>query len=576
MNRKVFYPARRIAIIFLIIGMLWIIFTDRLVQLISQDLLTATLYQNLKGGFFVLIVAFILYRLILSELKQQHLLSAELRQSHKKYASLFNNLNDGAVLHELNGTQGTGQIIELNNTICRLSGYKRDDLSRMNIFQLFIKEDHEKLNALLEKIRKEFHMIMELTLIAEDGLLIDTELSSHLFTYSDREVILTVVRDIRERKKADRQLKEAFRFNASVLNSISEGLLVLDPHLECQIWNRAMEELTGISASQASHKHILQILPFLDKTDLKQAMQEALDGVCSLTKGVSCEINGKKVWIRSIWSPNISAEAEVIGVIGILQDITRDKLAALELQAQKEKAEESDRLKSAFLANISHEIRTPLNGILGFSELLAEEDASRQKIVYADIIRKNVRQLLQIISDIIDISHIESSQLAITENEVSLAVLLDEIKAILDSILPENGSDITLKHKHELPQEIDLIRTDGERIKQVMHHLLSNAVKFTSHGSIETGCSVEDHSMLRLYVKDSGIGIPEEEQSMIFEPFRQGKRHYTGELGGTGLGLAIARGIVKAMGGEMELESSPGHGSCFSFWIPIRTTQTGS
>lgn len=236
-----------------------------------------------------------------------------------------------------------------------------------------------------------------------------------------------------------------------------------------------------------------------------------------------------------------------------------------ELEAAKEKAEESDRLKTAFLANMSHEIRTPLNGIMGFSELLIKNDSATKKVQYVNTIQQSCDQLLRIIDSVLDISLIEAGQLAIHKTKVDVKDKLDYIYNIYESRFREKGVQLI---KSDSPAEIESIYVDEVKFSQVLSNLISNALKFTPEGIVEYGMERIDGA-LQFYVKDSGIGIPKNKHSIIFERFRQVDESSTRTYGGTGLGLPIAKSFVEAMGGKIWLESTLEKGSTFYFSLPI-------
>ncbi|PKQ64191.1 hypothetical protein BZG02_05030 [Labilibaculum filiforme] len=242
----------------------------------------------------------------------------------------------------------------------------------------------------------------------------------------------------------------------------------------------------------------------------------------------------------------------------------------VELEKAKEKAVESDLLKSAFLANMSHEIRTPMNSIIGFSDLLGEPNLTlekRQK--YLKLVQSSSEHLLQIIDDIIDISKLESNQLKISKKSCPLNELLYEIKESQSMIkIVRAKSDILLQLN--IPKDTDnlMINCDPTRFRQIVYNLVSNAYKYTNTGFVEIGYSVSNtNSMVHVYVKDTGFGIHPEMFQLIFERFRQIENKNLQE--GTGIGLSISKGLVHLLGGEIWIESKVDEGSTFHFTIPI-------
>lgn len=243
-----------------------------------------------------------------------------------------------------------------------------------------------------------------------------------------------------------------------------------------------------------------------------------------------------------------------------------------ELLKAKEKAEESDRLKTAFLQNMSHEIRTPMNAIMGFSELLVKHYNNKPKLEkYSEIINRRCYDLLDIINDILDIAKIESGQLTAIQEECNLNVLFDELKAFFSEYQKRIGKQ-HIKFNLEAFSETSetIVVTDRVKLKQIFINLISNAFKFTENGTIEGGFTVDENRNLLFFVTDTGIGIPCDKQQLIFERFAQVEHDSSRIYGGTGLGLSIVKGLVNILGGEIFLESETGKGSKFSFTIPYK------
>jgi signal transduction histidine kinase/ActR/RegA family two-component response regulator len=242
-----------------------------------------------------------------------------------------------------------------------------------------------------------------------------------------------------------------------------------------------------------------------------------------------------------------------------------------ELVKAKDKAEESDKLKTAFLANMSHEIRTPMNGILGFAEMLNDNSLSpfnRKK--YLEIINSNGKMLINLIDDIIDFAKIESGQVNIVQDDISLNNLMNVVHStFLTSRLKKDKSRVKIITKKSFPDEKSYIRTDPIRLRQILMNLVGNAIKFTHKGFIEFGYELVENKMLQFYVKDTGIGISGDKLQIIFERFMQADSSPSRKYGGSGLGLAISRGLVELAGGKMWAESTPEVGSVFYFTLPF-------
>ena len=254
-------------------------------------------------------------------------------------------------------------------------------------------------------------------------------------------------------------------------------------------------------------------------------------------------------------------------LLAIVRDITTRKNLEKSLMKAKEKAEESDRLKSAFLANTSHEIRTPMNAIVGFSKLLDSENLSlnKRREYIKNIVEKGY-QLLQIINDIIDVSKIEANQLNINKSSFSLNEMMNEI---YQEFLEES------KNKDNIEFSVDkesangsYIKMDQNRLKQILSNLLSNAFKYTDEGKIVFGYQLKDQETIMFYVKDTGIGIDKDKHHIIFDSFRKSDNSTTRIYGGTGLGLSISKALVELMGGNIWVESTLNKGAEFYFTLP--------
>ncbi|MDH6313210.1 signal transduction histidine kinase [Parabacteroides sp. PFB2-10] len=269
------------------------------------------------------------------------------------------------------------------------------------------------------------------------------------------------------------------------------------------------------------------------------------------------ESKNKVRWLRCTLTSKKDPVNDHIELIGVSYDITELK----EMILAKDKAEALDRLKSAFLANMSHEIRTPLNSIIGFSDLLVETRDEEEKQEYISIIRHNNELLLKIVSDVLDLSNIESGTMVFDMREVSAHKLCKEVARSFNSkeIPPE------IEIKVDPMYEDHVIYTDADRVKQVLENFVTNSLKFTRKGTITIGCEYQEDETLLFYVKDTGIGISPENIDSIFDRFVK----VDSFAQGTGVGLSICKSLIEGMGGTIGVDSEPGRGSCFWFTLPI-------
>ena len=288
--------------------------------------------------------------------------------------------------------------------------------------------------------------------------------------------------------------------------------------------------------------------------------------------------SGEYSWFESTGSYYFDETGTMQGAVMASRNITERKQAEealslqnIELKLAKEKAVESDRLKSVFLANLSHEIRTPMNGIMGFADLLKNPDLSGEsQLKYIEIIEASSKRMLNIISDLIDISRIESGQTKISIELTPIHMVLNHLVSFFSPEAETKGIQIICNNL--LPKENYLFETDKTKLTQIISNLIKNALKFTKQGQIEFGCSKMNDSIL-FYVKDTGIGIRKELIDKIFSRFDQGDFIHTINHDGLGLGLSISKAYVEILGGLLKVESEPDEGSNFYFTLPYKFTE---
>ena len=323
-----------------------------------------------------------------------------------------------------------------------------------------------------------------------------------------------------------------------------------------------LDEVVGVY----THMHPEDRKRFLDFYDeVRDGKRRHFQGEMRIRRpGTKNEWN----WVSSnVMVTNYKPEENEIEIIGINYDITELKETEAELIQARDKAEMMDRLKSAFLANMSHEIRTPLNAIVGFSDLLVETEELEERQEYIKIVRENNELLLQLISDILDLSKIEAGTFEFTNGDVDVYLLCEDI---VRSMRMKAKEEVELVLDNHLP--VCHVISDRNRIHQVISNFVNNAMKFTSEGSIHVGYQLKD-SELEFYVEDTGIGIEKEQLPHIFERFVKLNTF----VHGTGLGLSICQSIVEQLGGRIGVDSEKGKGSRFWFTIPgvIVTEEVG-
>ncbi len=413
------------------------------------------------------------------------------------------------------------------------------------------------------------------------GSFYDSVFSPQFDKYGEVENVVGLSVDVTEQKKAEEAVALERVYFQQLFQSAAEGILLLDNNQRVIKINSEFTHIFGFTEEEIAGEPILQhIVPESLVSESNSIFGKLKEGGAVSFETLRRSKNGSMVNVSLLAKP-IFFKGEQIAVYVIYRDITARKrteeeitkknqeieLQNIALFKAKERAEESDRLKSAFLANMSHEIRTPMNGIIGFSQLLSDEELTYQeRSQYIEIIQNNGKQLLSIINDLIDISRIESNQVTITPVETNINLLLTEVYLSFELTAANQGLKLALTHT--LSELDTFILVDKGRLKQVITNLLSNSFKFTLDGNITFGCTIKD-TFIEFFVKDTGIGIQQKDQQLIFDRFTQVETEISRQFGGTGLGLSISRSLVTLMGGTMWLESEIGKGTTFLFTIPL-------
>lgn len=375
-----------------------------------------------------------------------------------------------------------------------------------------------------------------------------------------------------EKKKSEKELQ---KLNLAINNS-REVIFMTDKEGSFTFTNSEFTKLYGYTDEEIIGKASPRILKsdFYAKEDYENFWATLKSGQnIPSAQYVNRGKNGKLIDVEGSADPIIDNDGNVIGFLGIQRDITKRKQAESKLKSALVKAEESDRLKSAFLATMSHELRTPLNAIIGFSSLIDEDLPVEEIIDFGKLIHSSGNHLLSIIDELFDITLIEAGETKMNYELVALEPILDNIHKIIQAVqqkAEKTSIDLNLIIP---PEQKDLvIKTDSLKLKQILLNLLKNALKFTDKGHINYGFSIEREdgkSILKFYVEDTGIGIPREKQGFIFDMFRQADDTSTRKHDGVGIGLSISKKLTELLSGKLWVVSDEGEGSTFYFTLPF-------
>ncbi len=481
--------------------------------------------------------------------------------NESRFKALSEAAHEGIFIHE------NGVCLEVNSAGCEMFGIDHDDFIGMHALSIFTDETKQ---LVVDNIRNEVTEGYEAVGIRKDGSTFNAEIRGKNYFYRGRNVRIAAIRDITSQKMAERTIKESESKFREVVENAADGILLgnLSGHM-IEV-NETFLKMTGFSREEIVGQHIKKIFA-------SNALSEKPLRFDLLNKGQSIilerEILGKDG--ERIPVEMNSKRPHANYYLTIIRDLRERRRAAKELerknkelQLAKEKAEESDRLKSSFLANMSHEIRTPMNGILGFAELLNSDDRDEQsRKEYINVIISSGQQLLNIINDVLEISRIETGQIKVSDQKVNANSLLKEMELFFQPLAIQNHNKIIL----DIPPDTEKLYFVGDqsKVRQVLTNLINNALKFTLNGSVTVGY-VREEETLKFFIRDTGIGIPEEYLDKIFDRFLQAEYQDQAKQRGTGLGLAICKKLVELMQGEIWVETEINKGSTFYFSIPLQ------
>ncbi len=482
-----------------------------------------------------------------------------LKKSEERFRRLFENPSI-VILLDLD----TGSIIDANHAAADFYGWSVEQLKQMRIQQI-TSASADEVRVNMDKVRTSTQCQFLFRHRRADGSIRDVDVLSNKMELEGKDILYAIIHDVTDRILAYNQLQKL-----SVAVEQSPTVVVMtDPIGNIEYVNPAFIEHSGYSAEEAiGHNPRILQSGFMLKSVYEELWKTILSGKVWKGELQNRKKNGELFWERAIISSIRNNEGVVTNFIAVKEDITEQKYMVAALIEEKEHAEESDRLKSAFLANISHEIRTPMNGILGFAQLLKEPHLTgEEQAEYIDLIMQSGDRMLSLINNLINISRIEAGETMLQISETPVNELLHDIYSFFKPEIDKKG--LLLNCTTGLPDSESIIETDSEKLNQILTNLIQNALKFTSKGEIDFGYHSIDGT-LEFYVIDTGAGIAPDMIEKIFDRFHQVDNVITRTHEGSGLGLSISKDYVELLGGTIRVESRCGFGSEFYFTLPYK------
>jgi PAS domain S-box-containing protein len=445
-----------------------------------------------------------------------------------------------------------------------LLGLKPGQVVGLSVFDIY-----KDFPVICNSISKCYQGLTIHTIFDVGDIIFDSWLSPIYDLTGNVSGIIGVSSDITDRIKADKELEISHKSYKSIFDNLSEFIFILDENSEFIEINDVVTNFYGFSREELIGKKP-EFLAAQDMNNFDLINSYFNDTLKGNLRSFEfwCKTKSGEIFLKEV----VFNSGEYFGkkvVIAVGRNINERKQAENDLRKAKERAEESDLLKTAFLANMSHEIRTPMNAILGFSHLLEANNLEPgEKKEYIALIHRRGHDLLNIINDILDISKIEANQMSIYQEPCNVNNIIEEVYSTYRPLLNESEVEIIIGN---IIPNLPTIMSDSARLQQIILNLVSNSVKFTKKGFIEIGYDIQTKGFLRFYIKDTGVGVPIEKHKLIFERFRQSDDNpLTRQFDGAGLGLTICKGLIQLMGGDIWVESTLGEGSTFYFTIPYR------
>lgn len=495
-----------------------------------------------------------------------------LEQSEERNRSIMN-----ASLNAIINIDHKGKITFWNNQAEVIFGWKKEEVMGKTLTETIIPKQHHQghnngmKHYLATGEGPVLNKNIELPALKRSGEEFPVEIAIIPLQLNGESFFCSFIQDISERKKAENKLKKQEEKYRNIISNMNLGLIEVDNDEIIQFANQSFAAMSGYDVEDLLGKNPSEIFVFGENFDKLQHKKELrAQGVSDVYQIPIRDRRGDLKWWAISGAPNYDNQGNLVGSVGIHLDITEQKQLEIELNKQKQKAEDASKAKEVFLANMSHEIRTPLNAIIGFLRELAKQELTELQKKYIDNSTIASRHLLAILNNILDISKIEAGEMELEKEDFAFAESIDKVVKVLQPLAKQKGLRLNANiEKMTFP----VFNADSLRIEQILFNLVGNSIKFTSKGKIDLKCEVliDRPTIQKILIKitDTGIGMDKSYVENIFKKFSQEDKAVTRKFGGTGLGMAITKELIALMHGEITIESEKGKGTTFNIILPL-------
>ncbi|MDA3944445.1 MAG: PAS domain S-box protein [Bacteroidetes bacterium] len=500
--------------------------------------------------------------LVFSDVTRQYKQMQALAESERKFKSFFHTVPGAVSITAIK----SGEYIDVNTAFEQVSEYTRDELIGKTAYEINIWDDIQDRERFVKELEKYGQVDnLEANFRTKSGKIIHGLLTASKTIIDGEHFIVLIVNDITQLYLTRLNL---LKYNAA-LAQLPTGVFLTDLVFVIEYTNPIVSVLTGYKPEELMGKHLRTLIA----DDFFEKQQSSIKQLLQAGKKWHGEFknkhkDGSTIWLRADISGVYDQSGKLVNYTVVAQDVTQEKAMHDQLLVAKERAEASDKLKSAFLNNISHEIRTPLNSILGFGELMVSENeySLEERKEFFDILDQSSRRLVDTVTDYMDISLISSGNMEVNWATFDVNPLLHEIYENHSHKFTKGQVDFIL----QIPEDESVsLKSDPELLRKILNHLIGNALKFTLKGKVELGYHHKDEG-ITIFVNDTGIGIERELQQQVFEYFRQEKVTHTRGHEGSGLGLSIVKGLSELLKAKVELQSEKNVGTKINILLPLQ------